>query len=139
LHAGFRLSQNGEAIALFAPDGTLVDSVTFNGQTNNVSQGRWPDGNANLYFMSTPTPRAANVIGQPPVEIRIVGTSIAANGDLVIAWSAETGKTYRIQFKDELNASAWSDLGDVIAAGPLASQAIPRGAIPQRFYRIVAR
>jgi len=140
LHAGFRLSQNGEAIGLFAPDGSVVDSVTFLGQTNNVSQGRWPDGNVNLYFMPTPTPRAANVIpGQPPTEIRIIAASIAPNGDLVIAWSAETGRTYRIQFKDDLNAAGWTDLTDIVAAGPQASQSIPRGAAPQGFYRIQLR
>jgi hypothetical protein len=140
LHAGFKLSQSGEAIGLFAPDGTLVDSVTFGAQTNNVSQGRWPDGNANLYFMPTPTPRAANMIpNQPPVEIRIVTASIAPNSDLVITWSAEAGKTYRIQCKDDLNAPGWTDLTDVLAAGPLASHSIPRGAAPQRFYRIQLR
>jgi hypothetical protein len=137
LHAGFRLSQNGEAIGLFAPDGSLVDSVTFGLQTNNVSQGRWPDGNASFYFMPTPTPRAGNVIPtQPPADIRIIGTSIAPNGDLVITWSAQAGKTYQIQFKDNLNVPGWTDLGNVLAAGPLASQSIPRGAEPQGFYRI---
>jgi hypothetical protein len=140
LHAGFKLSQNGEAIGLFAPDGTLVDSVTFPAQTNNVSQGRWPDGNANRYFMPTPTPRAPNVIpSQPPPEIRIVGASIAPNGDFLITWTAEAGKTYRVQFNDDLNAPGWTDLTDVLAAGPLASRSIPRGAAPQRFYRIQLR
>ena len=140
LHAGFKLSQSGEAIGLFAPDGSLVDSVTFLAQTNNVSQGRWPDGNANVYFMPTPTPRAANVIpGTTPTEIRIVATSIAANGDLVITWSSEAGKTYRIQFQDDLNAPGWTDHADVLAAGSLSSLTIPRGAAPQRFYRIQLR
>ena len=32
------------AIALFAPDGTLIDGVTFGPQTTDVSQGRFPDG-----------------------------------------------------------------------------------------------
>ena len=140
LHAGFKLSQSGEAIGLFAPDGILVDSVTFLAQTNNVSQGRWPDGNASLYFMPVPTPRAPNVIpNQPPAEIRIVAASLAPNGDLLITWSAEAGKTYRLQFKDDLNAPGWTDLTDILAAGPQASHSIPRGAAPQRFYRIQLR
>ncbi len=139
LHAGFKLSQGGEAIGLFAPDGSVVDSVMFGAQTNNVSQGRWPDGNANLYFMPTPTPRAGNVIASQPAEIRIISTAIGGNGDLVITWSAESGKTYRVQFKDDLNAAGWTDMGDVFAAGPQASQTIPRGDVPQRFYRIQLR
>jgi hypothetical protein len=140
LHAGFRLSQNGEAIVLFAPDGRVMDSVTFGLQTNNVSQGRWPDGNASLYFMPAPTPRAPNAIpNQPPAEIRILSASLAPNGDLQITWSAEAGRAYRIQFQDDLNAANWTDLTDILAAGPQASHTIPRGAVPQRFYRIQLR
>ncbi|MCI0364198.1 MAG: lamin tail domain-containing protein, partial [Phycisphaerales bacterium] len=71
LHASFALSRSGESIALFAPDGTMIDGITFGGQTNDVSQGRFPDGSANLYFMNMLTPRAANrVLGldnTPPV------------------------------------------------------------------------
>ena len=54
-----QLARAGEAIGLFAPNGSLVDSVTFGAQMNDVSQGRWPDANSGLYFMVTPTPRAA--------------------------------------------------------------------------------
>jgi hypothetical protein len=136
LHAGFRLSQNGEAIALFAPDGTLVDSVTFPGQTNNVSQGRWPDGNATLYFMTTPTPRAANVVGRPPVEIRIIEARINQDGDLEIVWTGEVGKTYRIEYKDDLNDEPWSFLGDILAIDSPVSHAIPSHDEARRFYRI---
>ncbi len=137
LHAGFKLSQGGEAIGLFAPDGTVVDSVTFGAQTNNVSQGRWPDGSTSIFFMPTPTPRAANVLSiAPPAEIRITGTSTAPNGDLVIAWSAEAGKTYRIQFKDDLNTGSWTDLIDLPAVGASVSYTISTGAAPRRFFRI---
>jgi hypothetical protein len=63
LHADFKLSLGGEAILLYAPNGNLVDSVSFGQQTNNISQGRWPDGNSELYFMTTYTPGAANTTG----------------------------------------------------------------------------
>ena len=137
LHAGFKLNQAGEAIGLFAPNGSLVDSVTFGPQTNDVSQGRWPDGGSNVYYMNTPTPRGANVIpGNPPSEIRILSAAVNGDGDIVITWSAESGKTYRVQYKDDLDAPAWTDLGDVPANGPLASAADVIGAASQRFYRI---
>jgi len=62
LHAPFQLSRDGESIALFAPDGrTQIDSVSFGGQTNDISQGRFPDGTANISFFTTPTPRGPNV------------------------------------------------------------------------------
>jgi hypothetical protein len=64
LHANFKLDKAGEAIGLFAVVGTAVaqvDAVTFGPQTNNVSQGRYPDGSATIVLMTTPTPRGPNV------------------------------------------------------------------------------
>ncbi|HNT14846.1 MAG TPA: lamin tail domain-containing protein [Verrucomicrobiota bacterium] len=66
LHASFALSKGGEAIGLFASDGTQIDAVTFGPQTSDVSQGRFPDGAANIYSMPTPTPRAANILPNAP-------------------------------------------------------------------------
>ncbi len=137
LHAGFKLSQGGEAIGLFAPDGTVVDAVTFGPQTNNVSQGRWPDGSASIFSMTTPTPRAANVLAtQPPAEIRIVTAGLAPNGDLILSWTAEIGKTYRLEFKDDLGTAGWTALTELTATGPTVSLSIPRGSAPRRFFRI---
>ena len=74
LHASFKLNQQGEAIGLFAPDGSLMDAVVFTNQIVNWSRGRFPDGAANLYFMPTPTPRAPNQIpaSSAPVFVSIV-------------------------------------------------------------------
>ena len=59
-HTNFKLSSNGEFIALVAGDGfTIIDSMSFGPQTVDVSYGRVPDGNAQWLFM-TPTPGAAN-------------------------------------------------------------------------------
>jgi hypothetical protein len=76
LHASFQLSRAGESIGLFAPDGvSVIDTVTFGAQTNDVSEGRYADGAVSRYFMTTPTPRAANVLGNgqntPPVMTSI--------------------------------------------------------------------
>jgi hypothetical protein len=61
VHANFNLKASGDAIGLFTPDGTLVDSVTFAAQTDDASEGRWPDGNSAPFItMHVPTPAAAN-------------------------------------------------------------------------------
>ena len=44
LHVNFSLAAGGEQVGLFAPDGTAIDQVTFFGQINDVSLGRYPDG-----------------------------------------------------------------------------------------------
>jgi hypothetical protein len=71
LHASFALARGGEALALFGPDGTLVDGITFGEQTNDVSEGRFPDGAPHRYFMTALTPRTNNIVpglnNTPPV------------------------------------------------------------------------
>lgn len=139
LHVNFRLSQGGEAIQLRDPLGRLVDAVVFGRQTNNISQGRYPDGTATLSFMTTPTPRAPNVhAGCAAGEIRVLGL-IFDGPTVTLAWTAQPGCTYRVQYKDDLGAADWSDLpGDITADGPVAvkSDTTVAGSA-QRFYRVV--
>jgi hypothetical protein len=133
LHAPFKLNQSGEAIGLFAPDGKLVDSVTFGAQTDDTSQGRWPDGSTNLVFMPKATPRAQNALPTP--EVQIVGAALAGN-IVVVTWRAEAGSIYRVQFKADLGVTGWTDLKEVNAVGQVESIADPIGNTQQRFYRI---
>ena len=61
LHAGFKLSADGESIVLTDKDGvTQIDSVTFGKQQPDVSYGRMPDGGATWSAITTPTPGKAN-------------------------------------------------------------------------------
>lgn len=62
LHANFRLSADGEQLALFATlaEGNyLIDTRTFNTQATDVSYGRYPDG-GNKWLVMPPTPDAPN-------------------------------------------------------------------------------
>lgn len=58
-HAGFKLSADGEYLALSDPVGNLIDSVTFPAQTTNISWGRSPDG-TNFWKALSPTPGRSN-------------------------------------------------------------------------------
>ncbi|HQG47637.1 MAG TPA: lamin tail domain-containing protein, partial [Sedimentisphaerales bacterium] len=63
LHAGFRLSGEGEVVALFAPDGlTMLDSLAFGPLEPDVSYGRYPDGAADLRFFGYPTAGWSNLV-----------------------------------------------------------------------------
>jgi hypothetical protein len=62
LHVNFALSKGGEAIGVFAADGTTIDAVTFGAQISDVTEGRYPDGTANIFPMTQPTPHAANFL-----------------------------------------------------------------------------
>jgi hypothetical protein len=59
LHTNFRLSRNGEEIALYDPDGRLIDMVRFGDQAEDVSYGRTSDG-AEWAFFQLPTPGRMN-------------------------------------------------------------------------------
>lgn len=72
LHASFALSKGGEAIGLFAADGTTIDAITFGAQTSDVTEGRFPNGAANVYSMPTPTPRAANIVPNTPPSLAAI-------------------------------------------------------------------
>jgi hypothetical protein len=139
LHASFRLSQDGEVIALLAPNGQVVDSVSFGEQRTDISEGRSPDGQSAPYIaFSSPTPARPNAgtVGPTPVE----GISAELHGGAVtLVWPSQVGRTYRIQFKTNLNDLVWQPLGvDVVATGPAASitDSIVLTA-PQRYYRVL--
>jgi hypothetical protein len=80
MHVNFALSQAGEALGLFAADGTQIDAVTFGSQTNNISQGRFPDGAAGIYYMPiSVSPRASNYLpgtGNTPPVLTAIGSKI---------------------------------------------------------------
>jgi hypothetical protein len=94
LHANFALARSGDAIGLFAADGTTIDAVSFATQTNNASEGRFPNGAAAIYAMPTPTPRMPNIVPNTapslvPIEDRVVTlgqtlqlSAVGSDGDL---------------------------------------------------------
>ncbi|MCZ4409027.1 CotH kinase family protein [Cryomorphaceae bacterium 1068] len=58
-HADFKLSASGESIYLSDSEFTLLDAITFNEQTTDISFGRSPNGTGTFQFME-PTFAAEN-------------------------------------------------------------------------------
>jgi len=56
----FKLSADGEIIALLNKQLNLIDQVFYGPQTTDVSQGRAPDGSSNYEFFELSTPGVAN-------------------------------------------------------------------------------
>jgi len=136
LHADFQLSASGEEIGLFAPDGVTPQStVIFGMQTQNVSQGCFPDGLTNhIIPMTNATPASANT---PFGPIRITQLSINA-GVVTLTWSAIPGRNYRVEYQPELSPAGWIQLGAVIMANDSTASINdtppPNG---HRFYRVL--
>ncbi|MBN2263720.1 MAG: lamin tail domain-containing protein, partial [Prolixibacteraceae bacterium] len=60
-HASFKLSADGEELALVSPSGVIVDSLSFYFQEPNISMGRETDGAANWVFFTEPSPGEQNI------------------------------------------------------------------------------
>ncbi len=59
-HANFRLSANGEFLALTDPNGVVMDSLTFSQQTPDISFGRSENGAGTWEFQVAPSPNGSN-------------------------------------------------------------------------------
>ena len=60
LHTSYSLTRSGEELALYAPDGTLIDFVAFGEQQTDISFGRQTNGSAVWGYFTTPTPNTSN-------------------------------------------------------------------------------
>ena len=85
----------------------------------------------NEFFAGT-DPTNANSI------LRVITLAHPAAGPVRVFWSAVPGKRYRLQFKDSLVDSGWTDLpGDVVAAEATGfADDATSGATGQRYYRV---
>ncbi len=83
LHVNFALSKGGDAIALVAADGTVIDSVIFGVQTNDVSEGRIPDGESAVAAMDPATPGQANQVANSAPALAAVADLYAYPGEMI--------------------------------------------------------
>jgi hypothetical protein len=133
LHASFNLRAAGEAIGLFAADGTQIDAVTFTNQAANISQGRSPDGSGNIVLLPMSSPHGANFGASPAPVVTAIGVQGAT---VALTFTSVPGTRYRVQFKDDLSAINWNSLpGDVTATDNLSMKFDTNNG-QQRFYRL---
>ncbi len=115
-HLDFKLSTDGETLTIYAADRTTVlDRVIFGAQSQDISQGRAPDGSDNFAFFSgtSVTPGASNfreltnvfvsevlTHSDPPREDAIeLGNLTATPVDISHWWLSDSGskpRKYRI-------------------------------------------
>jgi hypothetical protein len=113
-HARFDLDADGDNIRLYGSDFTIIDTISFGAQLENVSQGRLPDGGTSVVsFPATPTPEASNYLPlsdivinealthtdsplEDAIEIQNIGPSTVAIGDWFISNSQTPFQKFRI-------------------------------------------
>ena len=73
-------------------------------------------------------------VGAPLMMIN--GSTIA--GAINLQWNAVPGRAYQVQFKSDLTANTWNNLGGAItASNSIITIADPATNGPQRFYRVI--
>jgi len=94
IHASFKLSAGGEEIGLYENDGaTLVDSVSFGNQIEDVSYGRFPNGDNSWYFMDQPTPGTVNTAAMSEeVYFSRLGGVMTNSFTLKLSTKSDTGQ-----------------------------------------------
>ncbi len=70
LHTNFKFSSSGEAITLKAPNGSIIDSVTFTALKDNESYGRKTDGSAQWVVFSKSSPSCTNVNSSEALAVK---------------------------------------------------------------------
>jgi len=88
LHLSFKLSADGEAAGLFhAYSYEPVDTISFGPQSNDISYGRYPDGNAQLVYFTHPTPGSSNIlpVDEPDTETEFFVYPVPANDYLYLS------------------------------------------------------
>ncbi len=134
LHAGFQLSGDGEALALYSPGLVAQHALRFGSQAENVSQGLFPDGSTNaVYSMTNWTPRAANTLAVP-LRARLVshvGTVVTLEAEVV------AGRHYQVESRDDFAEAVWAPVGEPVQATEsvlVFTDTLAAGG--QRFYRL---
>ncbi len=141
LHAGFQLSKGGDTIALFAPSGTLVDLVQFGPQAEDVTEGRYPDGDGGAAFLTRPTPNAPNAVpySETGDALQLDPQAFVYKGDeVVFGWLATRNHVYQIQYADDLSQPEWLPVsGDLTATASVLSARALLSTQDHRFFRVV--
>jgi hypothetical protein len=101
-HVNFALGGDAEYLRLSASDATVIDAVSFGVQAANVSQGRVPNGTANIVAMpGSPTPGASNILlPAPGIQTQPGDQSVAqgSGASFTIAATGSAPLTYQWKF-----------------------------------------
>jgi O-glycosyl hydrolase len=128
-----------------APAGVAIDAngvITWTPAPNQV-----PGTNSFTTVVTDSNPWAVNdqhlsatnsftVVVAPLPQFHILSVA-ASNNAVWIAWESTPGRTYRLQYKNNLAETNWQEiLPDILAAGPATTATNTLGSGPSRLYRV---
>lgn len=102
LHASFKISASGETLYLVNTTGEIVDEITFEDQTTDVSYGRYPNGTGDFETMA-PTFNAennsttsVNDLDKNQLQLKASPNPTNSNFLLEMDWNGNSEKTVNI-------------------------------------------
>ncbi|HVV73635.1 MAG TPA: lamin tail domain-containing protein, partial [Verrucomicrobiae bacterium] len=107
------------------PPGTALWLVWQMADDTGKAQGLAID---NLLFSASDQPQSES---GPSLSVQVSGTTF------VFSWPTVSGRTYQIEYKDDLNANTWTPLGSTIAGtGNVITSTNDLAFAIQRFFRL---
>ncbi|HUT12474.1 MAG TPA: lamin tail domain-containing protein [Thermoguttaceae bacterium] len=100
-HVDFRLDAKMEILGLFDADLVQLDRIYYGSQTEDVSQGRTPDGSDTIAFFTLPTPAVANQAGASATRTLVA----ESDGKYVLVPTGDIGTTWRSNLG--FNTTGW--------------------------------
>ncbi len=137
LNFNFKLSAGGEHVGLWMPDKTtVVDTISYDAQTTDVSFGRSPNGGYVWYYFSIPTPGASNpdytgISNLPANSLSIYPNPVKANSTIEFTSSKPT--TCSIDVYDLAGQKISTIINESVAAG-VHSYTFNSSNLPQGVY-----
>ena len=76
------------------------------------------------------------IIVNSAVELRLTSITFSADEVVTLGWTSQAGRTYRVDYKDDLSRTNWNTIGDFNATDSATSVTNSVLGTPQRYYRI---
>jgi hypothetical protein len=133
LHVNFKLGASGDQLRLYAPDGTLVNGVTFGAQQKNVSEGRYADGGPDTKVMYIPTPGSSNRL------FEACAVQAPSGGVFRVTWNTLRGQRYELRSTWDMANTNWVSYSvETNAMTNTMTFSLPEDG-SRRFYRLLQR
>jgi hypothetical protein len=125
-----------------APDGATIDPATglFNWLTpqSTVTTTNQLTLRATDSWVPAAFDRKTITVIVLGVEPLVLAVATAENGQVRLTWLTQPGKTYQVEYSENLAANDWTDYGEpMLASGPSLGLDVPANLHHQRFYRVV--
>jgi uncharacterized protein YfiM (DUF2279 family) len=80
---------------------------------------------------------SGKLIVDPPLQLSSASTSVNGNNQFIISWPTIAGRTYQLEYQDDLTTVAWTPLGNpVLGNDAIATVTNNISASPQRFFQV---